>query len=309
MPSYRLYGLKVLSPWRLSSPTVEGSQVPDVVIERATEAAFADIDSALRAGGNDPSGFCYQRLPDGRHYVRWGTDFEFLVERQGERVLARSSPNAGLGSFVTYLLSQALSFVLLERGVEPLHATVVAVEGRAVGFMGAPGTGKSTLAAEFLRMGAQVVTDDLLVVDRAESGFLAYPGPARIKLSAEVARRLLGEGTGGVPIAAAGPKLIIPLGDGTWRADPVGLDRLYVLQVSHAATARVSIRAVSERRALLELTKNTFNPVVVTPPRLRRQFQAASTLASSLPIKTVSYPRDLGRLAAVREAILCDLER
>jgi hypothetical protein len=308
MPLYRLYGLKVRSPWRLSSPAVEGSEAPDVIIERTTDAAFADIDSAFRADGNDPSGFRYQRLPGGRHHVRWGTDFEFLVERQGQRVLARSSPNAGPGSFITYLLSQALSFVLLERGVEPLHATVVAVGGRAVGFMGAPGTGKSTLAAEFLRMGAKVVTDDLLVVDRAESGFLAHPGPPRIKLSPEVARRLLGDGTSGVPTTAAG-KLIIPLGDGTWSADPVRLDRLYVLQVSYAPTGRVSIRGVSERRALLELTRNTFNPVVVTPPRLRRQFQAASTLASTLPVKTVSYPRDLGRIAAVREAILCDLER
>jgi hypothetical protein len=308
MPLYRLYGLKVVSPWRLSSPAVEGSEGPDVVIERATDAAFADIDPALRAGNDDPSGFRYRQLPGGRHYVRWGTDFEFLVERQGQRVLARPSPNAGLGSFVTYLLSQALSFVLVERGVEPLHATVVAVGARAVGFMGAPGTGKSTLAAEFLRMGAKVVTDDLLVVDRAESGFLAHPGSPRIKLSPEVARRLLGEGTSGVPTTAAG-KLIIPLGDGTWRADPVRLDRLYVLQVSDAPTGRVSIRGVSERRALLELTRNTFNPVVVTPPRLRRQFQAASTLASTLPVKTVSYPRDLGRIAAVREAILCDLER
>jgi hypothetical protein len=309
MPLYRLYGLRIFSPWRLSSPAVEGSQVPDVVIEAATEAAFATVDAAIRKDGNDPAQFRYQQLQDGGHYVRWGSEFEFLVERHGKRVLARRFPNARLDSLRVYLLSQALSFSLLERGVEPLHATVVADAGRAVGFMGAPGMGKSTLAAEFLRAGAKVVTDDLLVVDRAGTGFVAQPGPPRIKLSPEVARRLLGKGTVDGQVTAASPKSVIPLGEGTWRADPVRLDRLYVLQVSHAATRRVSIRGVSERRGFLELTRNTFNPVVVTPARLQRQFKAASILASSLSVKTISYPRDLERLGAVREAILRDLDR
>jgi hypothetical protein len=67
------------------------------------------------------------------------------------------------------------------------------------------------------------------------------------------------------------------------------------------------IRRLSQRRAFLELLRNTFNPVIIERQRLQRQFRMATLVASKVPIKLLCYPRTLASLPSVREAILSDL--
>jgi hypothetical protein len=46
---------------------------------------------------------------------------------------------------------------------------------------------------------------------------------------------------------------------------------------------------------------------VSDPDRLERQFALATRLATDVPIKSLSYPRELRMLVDAREAILADL--
>src|SRR5204863_102769 len=106
---------------------------------------------------------------------------------------SRRFDGASAESFQVYLLGQALSFALVKQGLEPLHATVVVVDGQGVAFLGDNGYGKSSLAACFLEGGYRLLTDDLLLLKASGGDVLAYPGPPRIKLFPEVARRFLGD--------------------------------------------------------------------------------------------------------------------
>jgi hypothetical protein len=67
------------------------------------------------------------------------------------------------------------------------------------------------------------------------------------------------------------------------------------------------IRSLSPRRAFVELTRNTFNACVLDAARLARQFDLAARVAATVPVKTLTYPRGLDRLAAVRAAIEADV--
>jgi hypothetical protein len=69
----------------------------------------------------------------------------------------------------------------------------------------------------------------------------------------------------------------------------------------------VSIETLSPRQAFVELVKGTFNRRLVSPQRLERQFGAMAALADLLPVKTLTYPRAIGRLQEVRETVLADL--
>jgi len=243
-------------------------------------------------------------------YLRWSNLFEFLISPDGRRIAGRALSEGSLESFQTYLLTQVLGVALAKQGVEPLHATVVAVNGRAVAFLGECGYGKSSLGAAFLQAGDQVVTDDLLVVRRTEGVFHAYPGPPRIKLYPEIARHLLGDQIRGVPMNPATSKLIIPLGPGQV-SDPAPLHALYVLRPPrpHSPPKGIRIRDLSPRAAYLELLRNTFTRSVRDRGRLERQFLLVTELASAVPVRLLSYPRDLDLLPAVRAAILAKLER
>jgi serine kinase of HPr protein (carbohydrate metabolism regulator) len=68
---------------------------------------------------------------------------------------------------------------------ETLHASTVAIDGRAVMLLGAPGAGKSDLALRLLDRGAALVADDCTVLDRAGDALLAS-APATIAGRIEV---------------------------------------------------------------------------------------------------------------------------
>ena len=307
MSTGELYGLRLRSAMPLPGVRRHERRRADVEITRGRAAAFAAVRRTLHPRLDGRRWFEDRMLSDRRRYLRWRGLFEFLVAADGRRIVARPLP--GLArmprAFETYLLGQVLSFALIARGLEPLHATAVVVGGGAVGFLGDCGRGKSTLGAAFLRAGHALLTDDLLVLRAAGYGFRAAPGPPRIKLFAEPAARVLGPGLRGTPMNDRGGKLVFPLGArGARGAAP--LRALYVLRPG-AARRGVAIRPLSPRRAFVELTRNTFNACVLDASRLARQFDLAARVAAAVPVKTLAYPRGLGRIAAVRAAIEADL--
>jgi len=113
-----------------------------------------------------------------RHYVSVvGGMFEFLIEADGRRIWCGWLGSTSIESLQVYLLGHALSFALVKQGFEPLHATAVVIEGKAIAFLGDSGFGKSTLAAAFLDAGHTLLTDDLLLSRATPAGYDAFPGP------------------------------------------------------------------------------------------------------------------------------------
>jgi hypothetical protein len=306
MPTGELYGLRLRSA--LPLPRAHRAAAPaDVDIVTGRAAQFAEVRRGLRPPLRSARWFEDRALVDGRRYLRWAGLFEFLVAADGRLIVARRLRGAARvpRAFETYLLGQVLSFALIARGLEPLHATAVVVRDGAVGFLGDCGRGKSTLGAAFVSAGYRLLTDDLLVLRDDNGTLLAAAGPARLKLFRGPARRVLGRGARGTPMNDQGGKLVFPVGArGARGAAPVRA--LYVLRPGRARRV-VAIRALSPRRAFVELTRNTFNTCVLDAPRLARQFDLAARVAAAVPVKMLTYPRRFDRLAAVRAAIEADL--
>ncbi|MEX0991080.1 MAG: hypothetical protein WD004_02245 [Actinomycetota bacterium] len=261
---------------------------------------FADL-----AAEAPPGWFARVGRPDGSEYLRWTDLFEFLISPDGSRIEGRALEKASDESFQTYLLAQVLSFALLKKGVEPLHATTVVVNERAIAFAAMPGRGKSTLGAALLGAGARMLTDDALVLQPSDEGYMAQPSVPRIKLFPATARVLLGADASGVAMNEDTPKMIIPLDEARFCDEPMPLQTIYVLADTSRAE-KVWTRRMSARRAFVALTRHTFNSVVVDEGRLRQQFAFATDVASAVPVKALSYPRGLDELPAVCDAILED---
>jgi hypothetical protein len=306
MPIAQLYGLRLRSALALPRARRGARGPADVAIVRGRAAPFAALRRAL-APPLAGTWFEERVLPDGRRYLRWAGLFEFIVAADGRRIVARRlAPAARMPrAFETYLLGQVLSFALIARGLEPLHATAVVVGGGAVGFLGDCGRGKSTLGAAFVHAGHPLLTDDLLVLRPDGGRFSAAAGPPRLKLFPKPARRVLGDGLRGTPMNGRGGKLVFPLGAHATR-EAAPLRALYVLRPRRTGGA-VVIRPLSPRRAFVELTRNTFNACVLDAARLARQFDLAARVAAAVPVKTLTYPRGLDRLAAVRAAVEADV--
>lgn len=83
-----------------------------------------------------------------------------------------------------YLAFPAAVFAVWQ-GRVALHAGAVVTADRAIALLGAKGAGKSTLVATLAQLGADVLTDDLLVVDSAS--LQAFAGPRSVDLRPDMA--------------------------------------------------------------------------------------------------------------------------
>jgi hypothetical protein len=286
-----------------------------VEFRTAPASVFRQATSELSALSCSDGWFQHAALLDGSSYVRWDGVGEFLVSGDGRQIAGRQAGQASSESFQVYMLGQALSFALVKQGLEPLHATAVAVGGRTAAFLGRCGAGKSTLAACFLEAGHRLLTDDLLMLEESNNRIVAHPGPPRLKLFPEIARRFLGEGVTGSRMNLAGMKVVVTMNARRRTLAPRILDALYSIVEPGDASPEpgdespVAIHQLTPRDAFVEITRSTFNYRHINPARLERQFSAAARLPGLIPIKRLAYPRALHRLHETVAAVIADLAR
>ncbi|MCB2063018.1 MAG: hypothetical protein KDE25_06090 [Novosphingobium sp.] len=181
-----------------------------------------------------------------------------------------------------------------------LHASGVAIDGRAVGFFGISRRGKSTLATALARAGHPCITDDGLILLRAGSGFVAEPkaGPLRLLPDSEAA--LIGAQSASLD---RDTKARITLTDEIrFQQEPVGLGSLYHLV--DAGAEHVSIARLDPGSAMDLALKQTFMLDTGDKARMSAHFDTVAFLAETVPIFSLDYPRDYGQLDSVMEAIV-----
>jgi hypothetical protein len=125
----------------------------------------------------------------------------------------RYLPGAGWrGTFPDALYSTVAALALAERGLLPLHASAIELDGRAFLFAGKGGAGKSTLTAELLAEGVRLLGDDLTVLTppQAGHGFLVARGRPAMRLHPATAALLDSTDCERVPDDARGKLLVRP---------------------------------------------------------------------------------------------------
>src|SRR5689334_20263902 len=169
---YSVFGLKVRSALELPELVADRTNAePDVSIAAGT------LDTAIRNAGlhTEDEGLILV-VPDvARFRISGGKSITVEPER--------AVPE---GNVRLYLLGSAFGALLHQRGLLPLHANAVEIDGMAVAFMGESGAGKSTLAAWFHDRGHRVLADDVCVVHSTASGSpVISSGLPRLRLWAE----------------------------------------------------------------------------------------------------------------------------
>ena len=89
-----------------------------------------------------------------------------------------------------FLIAQVLPFAAALNGLEVLHASAVAFGDRALALIGASGAGKTSLALAACRLGAELIADDVLALERREDRLLAHPGAPLAGVAHAEAERL-----------------------------------------------------------------------------------------------------------------------
>jgi hypothetical protein len=184
----------------------------------------------------------------------------------------------------------------LHRGVLPLHAAAVEVDGAAVLLAAPRAVGKTTLAAGFARAGFRILSEDVAWLQVGDS-FAAVPGPATLRLRPDVAAAL--EVPGSVPVAEDGDRVHLALVE-TGRGDcaPVPLKAVLLLRPGEP---EIRVRRTIAQTALRDLWPLAFR--IPVEPLVRSSFSTIADLVAGAPVFDLSYPCSLETLDATVEAI------
>lgn len=106
----------------------------------------------------------------------------FLVE--DGRSIVYDRRGASDREVALFLLGSAWGALCYQRGLLPLHASAIALDGQVHAFTGPSGVGKSTLVAALADRGRSFFTDDVLIVDVGEAAGAVncYAGQKDLKL-------------------------------------------------------------------------------------------------------------------------------
>lgn len=252
MFAYRLCGLAVQSKIALAGAAPgDPTDHPDVTI---MPGAVAGALAGARATG--PA----WQLGDGALLLAIPGAGRCLIERAG-RILYQAEPGAEDG-IAAFLSGNAFGILLQLRGQVALQASAIAVGDRAVLFLGASATGKSTIAAMLAMRGHAVIADGLaaLSVDAAGRAQLHGDG-AQLQLWADAVARLSLAEHRGAPLRPGIAKSHVDLGARIAGAMPVAA--LYALRDvrnnSHPAIERANL--VDASKMLVSLA---YRPLLVT---------------------------------------------
>jgi hypothetical protein len=249
------------------------------------------------------------RLDDGSHYRLRYPDGTLFVIDAGVRMLWGEAPaRATLDDTATYLLGPVMGFVLRLHGTPSLHASAVAVDGRAVVLAGHSGRGKSAAAAAFARLGHPVLGDDVAAVTQRRGTLHVQPAYPRVRLWPEAVEGMFGSAEALPLLTPTWSKRFLALGG---RAAPfhraaLPLGAVYVLDEREPGLRAPRFEALAPREALVALVGHACVAYLLDRAMRSREFELFSRIAGETSVVRVTPPADLGRIESLCGAIAAD---
>jgi hypothetical protein len=237
------YGLTIDS--EIFVPGVAQTDSDPQVIVRLAKMAKPAFD----AGGGRAVEF-----KRGEFRIHWRNVGTYLI-RGGCEILVDPEPAVEAALIRLFLVGPALAYLLHQRGLLVLHASVVSINGFVVGFLGEKGWGKSTTAAALNAKGHALVADDLLAIMPDPDGMpMVLPGPPQFKLWPEAAAATFGDDPEALArLHSQVEKRTRPANSG-FLQEPLPLRHLYLLDRG----AQLETVPMTPNEALLALVRHTY---------------------------------------------------
>jgi hypothetical protein len=221
----------------------------------------------------------------------------------GVRVDVARAPGAEEAEVLACVEGRATAAILQQRGTHPLHVAAVVIDGHAVGFVGPPGAGKSSIACALVDRGRDPLTDDLGAVAWDDRGRpVLVPGPPRLRVWGDSARQLGRPTDDALRVAPGADKYAYPMTTRMARR-PHRLGAVYVLVPGPGSGPRVhAVRGIA--RFETYFTGATYGRDLVDTPQARAWlFEQVCRLATAVPTFALELPAGALVLADLADAV------
>ncbi len=223
------------------------------------------------------------------------------IASDGSLIRVAVAPRAKSEDVRLYLLGAMMGVIFHQRGLYPLHASCVALNGSGVAFAGKSGAGKSTLVASLVRRGASFVTDDICVMTRANGHVGVWPGAARVKLDEIGLAAGAASSLGLEPAGGNRGKYHLPIESETDLASPIALKRVYLIRDGDGPPRLERLGGLEATAALVEETY--FLAYAAALGLTAQIFNLAAEMARNVSVSTLVRPHGMAHLPAVLDMI------
>jgi hypothetical protein len=315
---YLAYGLRIHSDIVLPELIVDSRppRVGDLRVRLGRRSSPSDpIDVVFRLDSltGEPALSC-GRTAEG-YLIRFTDVADFAVTLDGrEIVCCPTTIHDDQGMLRHLLLDLVLPLTAKLRGREALHATAVRTPQGVCAFIGPTGSGKSTVAAGFLKAGYPVISDDCLLLYPHARGIDAVPAYPGLRLWEDTLSALREDKGLSRAVGPHTAKLRWQPRDAieSFSNDAQPLRRIYRLARARDASGTSGIppsrlEPLTARAAFMELVDATFRLDAIDREMLTREFRFWEKVALTVPMRRLWLEDDL-RSPIVRAAVLRDLD-
>ena len=248
------------------------------------------------------------------YHFSFSDGVDVSIDNLNSQIIFQWPPTETLEYELSYFTACIMSFVLLLRGTFSFHASAVGINGKAVVLVGDSGSGKSTTAAAFAKLGYPVLSDDLVVLRDDLETFWVQPAFPMIRLWEKSVVALFGR-------ADALPKIVPdrPL----WNKQYLNLERdgyqfqdkelplggIYFLSSRSLDDFIPSIHPLSSQEALLSLVVNNYSAIFIDKANRAKEFEMLGRILKTIPARQVKQSNDISQISYLCEAILRDFAR
>lgn len=257
---------------------------------------------SLKAQNHSGSWLTYEKSSEAHLRLTWEDHFSFEIDFEKNQIFYHKNSRLSLESLSCFLFGPVLSTFHLEKGLEPLHGTALYKGGKTIALLGQSGYGKSTLAAEFLRQGWKLWTDDMLALTYEDGCFQISSGLPRLKLYPDSAHLLLAKSNlffDSSAMTLDSQKRVYSLPDQT-ESLPKTLPISAFFQIKESEKhfrGPAVLSAMDEKEKFLCVLENIYNLFIDHNERRAQQFNWAKNLSKSCDFYYFQFERNYSRLA------------
>ena len=261
--------------------------------------------------GGNPNIQAVRLLASGATRMSYADGTVFVISEHATHVWATTPPDQTAEDTAAYLLGPIIGAVLRMRGIMCLHASAIAINNRAVALVGVSGSGKSTTAAAFAKLGYPILSDDILALTDRQDGFLVRPAYPRVRLWPESAAGLFGSADMLPCMTPNWSKRFLGLNERGYefQSEPLELAAIYFLGPRMASgSGGLVAEDVAPAAALMGLLSNSYAANYVYKPFRVHEFEILSRLVQFVSCRRISAVDDFARIDEFCDGIMQDFQ-
>ena len=227
----------------------------------------------------------------------------FMVSN-GNTITVDVQANVDQQTVKLYLLGSAMGAILQQRGNLVLHGNAIRFGNTAVIVLAQSGVGKSTLAAEFLRRGYQLLADDVCAIDQNGYAQSSYP---YLKLWQSALDKLKLDQRELIPIREQNEKFYYPL-NAAFYGDSLPVSAIYVLNKASVDNLKlIELKGINKLRTF---QNNKYRPQYAAKMNIvHKHIIQFSEILIKIKVTRIIRPEKGFRLEELAQHIIDDFEK